>query len=171
MRLELSKSVIRPFASTDAESITKHWDNRNLWLNLNDGFPHPFTLEAAQRFLSDALASPQSWLAIEVDGEAVGAFHVTIQPPPKHHSASVGYWIGERYWRRGSVTEALEAVTAHFLSAHNLTRMFAYVFEGNVASMRVLEKCGYEREGWLRQGIMKNGRAIDQALYAKIANR
>jgi hypothetical protein len=54
MRLALSKSVIRPFEATDAAAIAKHSDNRNVWINLNDSFPHPFTIEAAGTFLEKA---------------------------------------------------------------------------------------------------------------------
>ena len=36
------------------------------------------------------------------------------------------------------------------------------------ASMRVLEKCDYQREGWLRRSAMKDGKLVDEALYAKL---
>lgn len=170
MRLELTKCILRPFELRDAPAIAKHWNNRNLWINLNDSFASPYTIEVAHTFLNDAVAAPESWIAIQVGGEAAGGFHITVQASPKHHSAAVGYWLGEDHWNKGIVTDALQEITEHIFATRDLTRIFAFVFEYNAASMRILEKCGYQREGWLRRSVIKDGKAIDQALYARIKN-
>ena len=81
-------------------------------------------------------------------------------------SAEIGYWLGEPFWGRGIATLAVRAVTAHAFDTHDLTRVFACVFEWNPASARVLEKAGYTREATLRKSVFKDGRTIDQFLYA-----
>src|SRR5262249_50400323 len=105
--------------------------------------------------------------AIEVGGEVIGSVGFRIQKDMEQHSAEIGYGLGQDYWGLGIATEALRALTEYAFSHYEqVLRIYAYVFEWNTASMRVLEKCGYEREGWLLKTI-KDGKAIDQALYAK----
>jgi RimJ/RimL family protein N-acetyltransferase len=81
-------------------------------------------------------------------------------------SAEIGYWLGEPYWGRGIMTEALTAVTLYAIERHQLTRLFALPFAGNVASCRVLEKSGYTLEGRLRRSAIKSGVILDQLQYA-----
>jgi [ribosomal protein S5]-alanine N-acetyltransferase len=166
VRLQLLHCVVRSLQVADASSIAKHGNNRNVWMNLTDRFPHPYTVMAALKWIT----SPESEtsFAIDVDGVAVGAIGVTLQPSPKHHSAEIGYWLGESYWGRGIASEALRALTDYAFEEYNLVRIYAHVFESNPASMRVLEKCGYVREAWLKKSIKKDGRIIDQALYAMV---
>jgi [ribosomal protein S5]-alanine N-acetyltransferase len=59
--------------------------------------------------------------------------------------------------------------TAEFaLSQLDLVRLEAPVFEWNPASMRVLEKCGFVREGVLRKSVVKDGKIIDAVIYARV---
>jgi ribosomal-protein-alanine N-acetyltransferase len=51
---------------------------------------------------------------------------------------------------------------------YSLTRIYAHVFEFNVASMRVLEKAGFLCEGRLRKAVIKNGQVLDELMYARI---
>jgi RimJ/RimL family protein N-acetyltransferase len=83
-------------------------------------------------------------------------------------SAEVGYWLGESYWGRGIVSEALVAVTRYALQHHQLTRLFAVPFASNAASCRVLERAGYVLEARLRRSAIKDGAIIDQLQYAFI---
>jgi RimJ/RimL family protein N-acetyltransferase len=81
-------------------------------------------------------------------------------------SAEVGYWLGEAHWNRGIATSAIQVVTRHGLEALGLHRVFALPYAQNVASCRVLEKAGYQREGRLRKSAFKDGRFEDQIMYA-----
>ncbi len=57
-------------------------------------------------------------------------------------------------------------MTGYGFEALDLTRVFAIPFASSSASIRVLEKCGYVREGTMRQSAIKEGTVIDQVLYA-----
>ena len=72
------------------------------------------------------------------------------QPTSSVFSAEIGYWLGEAYWGRGIVTEALVLVTRARVRTANLLRLFALPFADNVGSIRVLEKAGYVREAILQ---------------------
>jgi RimJ/RimL family protein N-acetyltransferase len=169
MRLELVRSVIRSWQEGDADSLAAHANNRKIWRNLRDAFPHPYSVADAQAFIQSARAqSPEARFAIEVDGRAVGGIGFTLGADVERVSAEVGYWLGEDYWGRGITTEALKAVTRYAAQAHRLTRIYAVPYEWNQASFRVLEKAGYTWEARLRRSAIKDGQVIDQVLFAYV---
>jgi len=156
----------------DAEAVVRQANNINVARQLRDRFPHPYTRENANAFLKAATtAAETSNLAIEVDGEAVGAIGYVPGIDVERYSAEIGYWLGESHWGRGIATEALLLVTDHVFGTANLLRLFALPFADNAGSMRVLEKAGYVREAILRSSSVKYGQPRDQALYAKINTR
>ena len=123
----------------------------------------------ASAFLKATLSAPEpSNLAIDVDGEAIGAIGYVPGVDVERFSAEIGYWLGESYWGRGIATEALQLVTAHVFDAFNMLRLFALPFADNAGSIRVLEKAGYAREAVLRSSSGKYGQPRDQLLYARV---
>ena len=167
MRLRLSRCTIRLWAETDAESLHRHANNRNVSRHLRDRVPFPYELAHAKTFLDwlTTEAEPTVW-AIEVDGEAAGAIGIERRGDVERVSAEIGYWLGEACWGRGIATEALTAVTAEVFTRFELTRLYAVPFADHPASIRVLEKAGYVREGHLRQSAIKDGAIRDQLLFA-----
>ena len=169
MRLHGTHCLVRQWRLDDAEALVRHADNINVARQLRDRFPHPYTRANASIFLKAATSAAEpSNLAIEVDGEAVGAIGYVPGIDVERYSAEIGYWLGEGYWGRGIVTEALLLVTEHVFATANLLRLFALPFADNVASTRVLEKAGYSREAILRSSSVKFGQPRDQALYARV---
>ena len=167
MELRLERCTVRSWRPDDAASLVRHANNRNVWRNLRDRFPHPYTsadAEAWLRLMSETV--PETNLAIDVGGAAVGGIGFTIQEDVYRRSAELGYWLGEEFWGRGITTEAVRAVTTHAFATHDLCRLYAGVFEWNAASARVLEKAGFVCEGRLRRSVVKDGQIIDQFLYA-----
>ncbi len=166
------RCTIRPWRSTDAESLVRHANNLEVARHLRDRFPHPYTRADAQAFLKHAVPASVSDrptnLAIEVDGEAAGGIGFILGSDVERFSAEIGYWLGQAYWGRGIGTEALIVVSQHAFDDFNLLRLYALAFAGNVASTRVLEKAGYVREGLLRSSSVKFGQPHDQYVYAKI---
>jgi len=66
------------------------------------------------------------------------------------------------------MTDAVRALTRYAVATHRLTRIYAVPYEWNPASFRVLEKAGYACEGRMRRSAVKDGRVIDQLLYAYV---
>jgi RimJ/RimL family protein N-acetyltransferase len=167
LELSLTRCRVRSWRESDAPSIATHANNRRVWINLRDRFPHPYALADAQAFIRDAHArTPETRFAIAVEAEAVGGIGYMLHDDVERVSAEIGYWLGEAYWGRGIMTEAVAAVTAHAIRAHDLTRVFAVPFEWNAASFRVLEKAGYVCEGRMSRSAIKDGQVVDQLLYA-----
>ena len=166
---KLNGCEVRSWKLSDVESLARHANNRSIWLNLRDAFPHPYAKKDARAFLTAvADRTPETMFAIAVDGEAVGGIGFVLHPDVERVSAEIGYWLAEPFWGRGIVTEALAAVTAYAIKAHGLTRIYAVPFAWNAASCRVLEKAGYVLEGRLRKSAIKDGKLTDQLQYAYI---
>jgi RimJ/RimL family protein N-acetyltransferase len=169
MRLGLGVCEVRSWRPGDAASIVEHANNRKVWVNLRDRFPHPYTASDARDFLKSVLsARPETNFAIDVDGAAVGGIAYRVQSDVERIGAELGYWLGEKFWGRGIATAAVRAVTEHALATPGLLRVFALPFAHNRASARVLEKAGFALEGVLRSSAMKDGRVLDQLLYVRI---
>jgi len=169
VELELATCSVRSWEWRDLDAIVRHANNRNVWINLRDRFPYPYTSNDAKSWLDMVVGSkPQTSFAISVAGEAVGGIGFTLQSDVGHRSAEIGYWLGERFWGRGITTDALKAVTDYAFAQFDICRLFAHVFEWNGASARVLEKAGYTFEGRLRKSVTKDGQTIDQLMYAVI---
>ena len=167
MHLELATCCIRPWELSDAEALQRHADNREVSIHLRDRFPYPYGIEQARTFLGwvTRQPSPTVW-AITVAREAVGGIGIELHSDVERVSAEIGYWLGQKYWNRGIATEALRAVTVEAFKRFDITRLYAVPFADNAASVRVLEKAGYMREGHLRQSAIKNGKIRDQLLFA-----
>ncbi|HKQ61471.1 MAG TPA: GNAT family N-acetyltransferase [Candidatus Polarisedimenticolaceae bacterium] len=167
MLLRLSRCEVRSWRRPDAESLARYADNRKIWINLRDRFPHPYTRADAEAFIEHALAArPEDRFAIAVAGQAVGSIGLMLHEDVERVSAEIGYWLGEPFWGRGIASEAVRAVTQHALAAHGLTRVYALPFAWNPASCRVLEKAGFQLEARTRRSAIKDGQVIDQLLYA-----
>jgi [ribosomal protein S5]-alanine N-acetyltransferase len=169
MELQGARCAVRPWRLTDAEPLVRHANDTAVARQLRDRFPHPYTASDATAFLRmTAGARDASNLAIEVEGEAAGGVGFVRGTDVERYSAEIGYWLGSQHWGRGIMTEALTLVTAYAFESLNLLRLYALPFADNDASVRVLEKAGYAREGLLRASAVKLGTPRDQLLYAAI---
>jgi [ribosomal protein S5]-alanine N-acetyltransferase len=172
MELNCGKCKVRSWYPHDVESVVRHANNRKIWLNLRDRFPHPYTRADAENWTKGApSARPETSFAIDISGEAVGGIGFEIKTDVERHSAEVGYWLGEDFWGRGICTEALKTITPYAIETYHLNRIFALPFSENLGSIRVLEKAGYKRECIMRQSAFKDGRFVDQILYAFVVER
>ena len=169
MQIDLRTCQIRSWQLADLDSLVEHANNRKIWLNLRDGFPHPYRKSDGREFLRRMrISRPETTFAIAVNGEAIGGVGFSLREDVERVSAEVGYWLGEKFWGRGIATESLVAITRHAIETHQVTRLFAVPFAWNVASCRVLEKAGYVLEARLRQSAVKDGQLTDQMQYAFI---
>jgi RimJ/RimL family protein N-acetyltransferase len=169
VRIEFGEHLIRDWARGDAPSIAKYANNRKIAMWLRDRFPCPYTKSDAQAFLSAVSnQTVRTAFAIATRQEAIGGIGLEFGADVHRFTAEVGYWLGEPFWSRGTMTDAVRLFTTWAFENLELHRIHATVFGGNVASARVLEKAGFQREGCLRAGVYKNGKILDQWIYARI---
>lgn len=172
MEIELKTCVIRPWRPGDEGALVAHANNYNVWRNMRDRFPHPYTAEDAREWIRRAgEESPRTNFAIVVDGEAAGGIGLILNLDIHRCSAEIGYWLGEAFWGRGVVTEAVRAMTQWAFDNFNLSRIYAGVLEWNPASMRVLEKADYQFEGRLRKAVVKQNQVMDEFIYSIVRDK
>lgn len=156
----------------DASALARHANNRKIAERLRDRFPHPYTVEDAKRFLSAVGVRDENAkefvLAIEVDGEAVGAIGVVLGTDIERVSGELGYWLSEECWGRGIVTAAIRRFTPWAMERFHLTRLHADTFHDNPGSARVLEKAGFKRESVKRRAAIKFGEIKDLNVYVML---
>ncbi|HMD15742.1 MAG TPA: GNAT family protein [Terriglobales bacterium] len=169
MLLDLGDVKVRSWRKDDLKSLVLRANNPKIAGNLRDQFPHPYTRRDGIDFLEYAQTEePECSFAIEYAGEAVGGVGFLIGRDIARISAEMGYWLSEEFWGRGLATRAVTAMSDWAFDNYKLSRVFAMAFAHNAASIRVLEKAGFEREGVMRRSAIKNGVILDQILFAKV---
>jgi ribosomal-protein-alanine N-acetyltransferase len=83
-------------------------------------------------------------------------------------AGSLGYWVGAPHVRRGYMSAAVRALMPVAFDVLRLHRVEAACIPTNLASIRLLEKCGFRREGYARQYLCINGFWQDHLLYARL---
>jgi len=160
---------IRPLEFSDKSELARLINNKSVWDNLRDYIPFPYSEKDADFFISlTKEESPQQSFAIDFKEKLCGVIGLLIRKDVYRRSAEIGYWLGEPYWGLGIATKAVGLITKYGFEELNLNRIYAGVFEYNVASMKVLEKNGFEKEGIFRNAILKNNQVYDEHRYFKL---
>jgi len=169
MELKSGNVRLRPLRLSDAERLVELANNEKISRNLRDGFPNPYTLADADNFLAKFTnQNPVTFFGIEYSGEHVGNISLVPGQDIYRKSAEIGYFIGESYWNKGIVTTAVNLITEYGFKNLGIIRIHTGVFEYNIASMRVLEKCGFIKEAVSRKSVFKQNKIWDEVRYSKI---
>jgi len=169
VRITFGEYGIRDWVAGDVGSIAQYANNRKIAMWLRDRFPYPYTQSDAEAFLSVvAQQGVRTTFAIAMEEQAIGGIGLDFGADVHRFTAELGYWLGEPFWGRGIVTDVVRHFTAWAFANFEVYRISSTVFEGNHGSVRVLEKAGFQREARLRASVFKNGRIMDQLLYARI---
>lgn len=160
---------LRPLEPTDQFQLAQLANNKKIFDHVRDHFPFPYEEGHAEAFIKAAREeNPKQRFGIVYKGSLCGAIGLGIQQDVYRKTAEIGYWIGEPYWGKGIATKAVALITAYGFSELNLVRIYAGVFDFNIASMKVLEKNGFQKEGIFRHAVIKNGRICDEHRYYKL---
>jgi len=158
---------IRSFKPSDKISIVKYANNYNIFKNLRDLFPHPYTNSDAEEWLKIVCnQTPEQNFAIANKKELIGGIGLAPQNDVNRFSAEIGYWLAEPFWGKGITTKTVKIFIEFTFKNFHFNRIFANVFEGNISSEKVLQKAGFELEGKLKKAVYKEGRFLDQYVYS-----
>lgn len=165
--------IIRPFREGDQDSLVENANNKAIFDNVKDTFPHPYTLADADWWVNQNSQKNadeiSKVMAIEVDGKAVGAIGVILGTDVQRINAEIGYWLGENHWGKGITTQSLVWMTDYvFKNFSHIHRIWAGVFGHNKSSMRVLEKAGFVLEATHYQSVIKNNIIGDEYVFVKL---
>jgi len=107
------------------------------------------------------------YFSVMLNGELVGGGGITINSTHPY-LAEAGYFIDEEYWGRGIATKAMKLLEQFTMKNTKVHRVEIRIAVDNIASQKVARKCGYQKEGKLKQAVDIKGKWHDCYLYAKI---
>lgn len=161
--------MLKTWKIKDAKRLAALSNDINVSKYLRDSFPYPYTLDDAIDFINFALKTNEALLfAIVYKDEVVGGLSIVFKDDVSKYEAELGYWVGSRYHNKGIATDAIKEAVNYVFGNFSIKRIYAEVIDENVASLRVLEKNGFEYEGRLRKSVYKNGKFYDKLVYAII---
>jgi RimJ/RimL family protein N-acetyltransferase len=168
--LDLEGHRLRRFRETDVDDLVRHANDPEVARWLRDRFPQPYTADDARSWIAMAREESQPWkFAIVDESGLIGGIGLEHGEDVYRYSSELGYWLGRAHWGRGIVSSAVRAICSYGFSELGRRRIYAHVFAPNTGSMRVLEKCGFSREGLLRQAAVKHGETHDEVVYSLLA--
>lgn len=159
---------IRKWKKSDAASLADALSNRKVLNNLRNGLPYPYTEKDALDYIIFILSSDPNdtfAYAIDIDGTAVGSIGAFRQGNIHYRTAELGYYLAEKYWGKGVMTDVVRQLCAKIFEETDIIRIYAEPFAYNIGSRRVLEKAGFQFEGIMKSNAVKNGQILDMALY------
>ena len=164
---------LRPYTLDDCAELANVANDILISRWMTARFPHPYGVADADLFVRGTMnEEPRNHFLIEVDGAVAGGVGITPHSGEILGVAEFGYWLAPPYWGRGIMTEAAGVFARVALRERGLRRLEAHVFSVNLASARVLEKCGFTKEAILKERyIDRDGAIIDAILYAKLASQ
>ncbi|BFG71076.1 GNAT family N-acetyltransferase [Sediminibacterium sp. KACHI17] len=152
----------------DAQALAAVANNRNIWNQVRDFFPSPYTVSDAIQWIGmTEKESPALNFAILYDGQVVGGVGLVTKQDIYRKNIEIGYYIGEAYWGKGIATEACKLICSYVEQQMDVVRIEASTFHHNKASMRVLLKNGFYLEAIKQKAIIKNNQLLDEYLWVK----
>jgi ribosomal-protein-alanine N-acetyltransferase len=166
--------VIRPIRVRDARSLERELMENRGWLRkweaTNPHGPMSFDTRASIRSLqSNARAGYGLPFLIEYDGELAGQLNVSSISYGSVSSASIGYWVSERFAGKNITPTAVALASDYAFFQLGLHRIEICIRPENAPSLRVVEKLGYRYEGLRRRFIHINGDWRDHFCFALVA--
>jgi RimJ/RimL family protein N-acetyltransferase len=172
-RIETERLILRQPSRADIKAIVKNLSNIKVtkWLL---AVPYPYTKKDAIWFIDHCKEKlkkkPQAdynyWIELKESSEVIGGIGLSSI---KQDSGigTVGYWLGQNYWRKGYGSEAFWALLELAFKKLKLRRLEAGVFVGNPSSGKLLEKYGFKLEGMKRKSHLckADGKIKDEYIY------
>ncbi|MFI5412682.1 MAG: GNAT family N-acetyltransferase [Candidatus Micrarchaeales archaeon] len=161
----------------DADAIAKKANSYQVAFNIAEwgSFPHPYNKPDALAFIEFATKANMEGREVHLGIHLVetneligivGLKNINV----KNKKAEVGFWIGQDFWKKGYGTESVSMIVEYGFSKLNLHKMEAMVFTFNEASVRILEKLGFMREGLLRDHVFHKDDFADDLLLGLLKN-
>ena len=160
-RLYLTKIL-----ATDQEAVIHHLADPTIAAAMLD-VPFPFRETEFETLMTivaakEAEGDHPMYLAIrQSDGWMIGA--ITFSRVFDDQFLELGYWLAKPWWSQGIMTVAVRAASHHAFFKWEADVILASCFRSNVASQRVLEKCGFRNQG--QHQLVKDGESIEAWFY------
>lgn len=172
MTIEVNEHVrLTEFSSEDIPTLVELLQEKEIY-ERTLRIPFPYTEADGREWLAIVERTtrqqgrPVSWAIRDAGDRLIGGCGFDGFQAGKSHLAEIGYWLAKPLWGQGIMTAVVERACRFAFEEFGLAKITAHVFATNPASARVLEKCGFQQEGYLRKHYLKDGQLIDARLYA-----
>ena len=163
--------ILREFELKDSKQLYENWGK--------DEEVSKYMLWKNYKTIDDAINSINYYIecyknddafkqyAIEYNGNVVGSINIVTSK--RHRTGEIAYCLSKKYWHQGIMSEAIKKLTNYYFNNYGLIRISAEVIEPNIASRKLLEKCGFKLEGILRKKYFcKTNKNEDVYVYSII---
>lgn len=171
--LESNRLLMRPICAGDVAHIQQCVDDVRVSNNLSYT-PHPYTMEMAETWTRNvnygmSLGNCCYWTICEKEtGEFVGSMGLSIFREQEY--CEMHYWIAADQWNKGYCTESAKRIVVYVFEKLNMHRLQITHREHNIASKRVIEKCGFTFEGSARESLKRFGKFENVFSYSILRN-
>ena len=173
-RLEAERLILRKFELSDAEPMYRNWANDPEVTKYLTWPPHD-EVKITAGVLSDWISQYENdtfyqWAIVfkENGPEPIGSISI-VKMDERIGMVHVGYCIGKKWWHKGITTEALAKLVEFFFEEVQVNRIESRHDPRNPNSGKVMEKCGLQFEGTVKQGDWNNQGICDYSMYGLIA--
>lgn len=147
MIIETERLILRPWAESDAESLYEYAKNPSV--GPAAGWPVHTSVENSREIIKTVLSEKWTFaVCLKNDNKAIGS--IGLFPPEQSCTETacgeieIGYWIGEPFWGRGYIPEAIKALQKYAFENLGTPAIWCGYYEGNEKSKRCQEKCGFK---------------------------
>lgn len=166
------KVYLKSLGIEDADQIAAKANDYEVAYNIAEwgSFPHPYQKSDALTFIENATRALAEGREVHLGirmaetNELIGVLGLK-EISAKNKKAEVGFWIGKSYWHKGYSTQAVSMIVEYGFEKLKLNKITANVFAFNEASVRLLQKLGFVREGLLRDNILQKDDFVDSMLF------
>lgn len=163
--IKTKEFILKPITLKDAQGYLECHRDKEAKRNF---ISCPKNIKEAKDEIKSSLKGEFLW-AIEVNKKFAGFIHLGLNKNPIYkHSALVGYGVHPNFRGKGLATKSLKLVTDYGFKKLKLIRISGMCRTFNKASARVLEKAGFKLEGILRKNKFKDGKYLDDMIWAKV---
>lgn len=174
MNLDIANGIqLTEIRRSDQDALIEFLNDREIY-DRTLRIPVPYTAAAAEQWftivekLTKQNGQPVNWAIRNEADKLIGGVGLEGPGLDRSHRAEIGYWLAKQFWGRGIMTAVVKAVCQHAFDNFGLGKITAHVFSSNLGSARVLEKCGFEQEGYLQKHFVKDSRFIDARAYGLV---
>lgn len=174
MKITVNEQIYLSEVQPSDQAACVDYLNEKAIYDLTLRIPYPYTETHFQESLrtieklTQQQGQPVQWAIRKEGGLLIGRCGFNGFEAGQPYRAEIGYWLAKPYWGRGIMTAVVRRACDFAFAELGLVKIMAHVFGDNLSSARVLEKTGFEQEGYLRKHFFKEGRYLDAKLFGLV---
>ena len=172
MKITVNEQIhLSEIQQSDDAAVLEHLKEKEIY-DRTLRIPYPYTEGDFQAWMEIVKKTTEEqgqsvhWAIRNTDDFLIGGCGFSDFQIGKSHRAELGYWLAKPFWGRGIMTAVVRRACEFAFTEFGLVKIVAHVFADNAASAKVLEKCGFQQEGYLRKHYLKDGKYLDARAFA-----